>query len=845
MKASHAWLRELSGIDASPNEIAERLSLAGVEVEAITSHGHDLDRVVIAEVKGARPHPTREKLTLVRVWNGREEREIVCGAPNVPGVGARVVLAEIGAVLPKSVVHPKGLELAPREVAGVASHGMLCSEAELGIGDDADGILVLDPLLSGRVGMSVADALSLRDSIFDISLTPNRADCLGHIGIAREIALLFGASFETLPLPPPQRILSVDAQGAQGATVPLLDPGYAHPGDTLDLVQPVSGQPVAVAVTIAAPERCSRYLGLVLEVPRVERAPFWMRYRLHLLGQRSIDAVVDTTNYVLLETGHPIHAFDLDAIARVSSKPSIVVRVAHPGELLVTLDSIERTLTSDDLVIADADKPLALAGVMGGAKSAVRHGTRSILLEVAHFDPRSVRRSSRRHGLHTEASHRFERGVDPRGLERVMRRAAQLFCSAASAASTPYASDARARSIEPALIALRPRHIDGLLGDRVDEATSRKILEGIGCEIESASESWRVTAPTFRPDLTRPEDLIEEIARVRGYDRIPSRLALRPPRAEADDPRFTLIRTLRQAAAAAGLWEAVNLAFLSRRELELAKAPMEVIELSNPLSEERAVMRTSLVPGLLGDVARAQRHQASRALLFEVGRTYHPTSSNVRGVDERHVLAWVLSGPRESWLGDSEPFDFYDGKGVAQAILRAVGLRAETVRDEELSKSAPWLHPRRGARIVVGGRNLGALGEIHPDVAEGFEMIGRPVFASIDLDIVVELAMKTGLPKARPLFKLPAVFRDLAVVVSEETMSSDVEAAIHAASPWVERAHIFDVYRGKPVPSGQKSLAFRIAYRDANATLTDARVEQVHAKVVETIRERFGGALRS
>jgi phenylalanyl-tRNA synthetase beta chain len=845
MKASHAWLRELSGIDASPNEIAERLTLAGVEVEAITSYGDGFDRVVIAEVRGARPHPTREKLTLVRIWNGREEREIVCGAPNVPSAGARVVLAEIGAVLPTSAVHPKGLEIAPREVAGVASHGMLCSEAELGLGDDADGILVFDPLLSGKVGAPIADALSLRDSILEISLTPNRADCLGHIGIAREISLLFGARFERPSLPPPQRILSVDASGAQGATIPVLDPEHMHPGDTLDLVQPMPGQPVAVPVTIAAPERCSRYLGLVLEVPRVERAPFWMRYRLHLLGQRSIDAVVDTTNYVLLETGHPIHAFDLNAIARVSGQPTIIVRMARPGEQLVTLDSTVRTLTADDLVIADAEKPLALAGVMGGDKSGVRPGTRSILLEVAHFDPRSVRRTSRRHGLHTEASHRFERGVDPCNLERVMRRAAQLFCSAASAASAPHGTDARAQQIQPALITLRPQHIDALLGDQVDETASSKILEGIGCQIAPSPEGWRVTAPTFRPDLTRPEDLIEEIARVRGYDRIPSRLALRPPRAEANDPRFTIIRASRQAAAAAGLWEAVNLAFLSRRELELAKAPTQAIELSNPLSEERAVMRTSLVPGLLGDVARAQRHQASRALLFEVGRTYHPSASNVRHAEERHVLAFVLSGPRESWLGDTEPFDFYDGKGVVQEILRAVGLRAETVRDDELAVSAPWLHPRRAARIVANGRNLGSLGEIHPDVAEGFEVIGRPIFGLLDLDVVVELAANAGLPQARPLFKLPAVFRDLAVVVSEETMASDVEAAIHAAASLVERAHVFDVYRGKPIPSGQKSLAFRIAYRDANTTLTDARVEQVHAKVVEAIRERFGGALRS
>lgn len=851
MKASHAWLRELSGVDASPSEVAERLTRAGIEVEGITSHGAGLERVVIAEVKGARPHPTKDKLTLVRVWNGREEREVVCGAPNVPGAGAKVLLAELGAVLPKSAVHPKGLEIAPREVAGVASHGMLCSEVELGLGDDANGIVVLDRASGGKVGAPIADALSLRDSVLEISLTPNRADCLGHVGLARELALLFEKPFVLRAPPAPQRVLLVDGHVSTQhasllqATVPLLDSEHAHPGETLSLVQPLEGTPISIPIAIADPARCSRYLGLVIQHVSVQRTPFWMRYRLHLLGQRSIDSVVDVTNYVLLETGHPIHAFDLDTLRRGSEGPAVIVRLAREGERFVTLDGIERKLSADDLVIADAEVPLALAGVMGGRDSGVRVETRSILLEVAHFDARSVRRTGRRHGLHTEASHRFERGVDPLGLERVMRRAAQLLGGAAEGASAPHATDAHARRVVPVAIPLRPAHVDALLGGPVEIATSRRILEGVGCEIAPAEEGgWRVTAPTYRPDLTRPEDLIEEIARVRGYDHIPSELALIAPRADAGDRRYAIVRALRDAAAAAGLWEAVNLAFLSRRELTLAKAPLDAIELTNPLSEERGLMRTSLVPGLLGDVARAQRHQAPRALLFEVGRTYHPSATSERHAVERAVLGLVLSGPRELWIGDASPFDFYDGKGAALAILRAVGLRAETVRDASLDDDAPWLHPRRSARIVVGGEKVGSLGEVHPEVAEAFGVTGRPIFAALDLEAVIALAKRAGLPQARPLPKLPAVVRDLAVVVSEETMVADVEGAIRAAAPLVERAEVFDVYRGKPVPEGRKSLAFRIAYRDPETTLTDARVEQVHAAVVQSIADRFGGSLR-
>ncbi|UJR79961.1 phenylalanine--tRNA ligase subunit beta [Sandaracinus amylolyticus] len=836
MKASYQWLRELSGVDASPSEMAERLTRAGVEVEGLTAFGEGLDRVVIAEVRGKRPHPSRDKLTLVRVWNGKEEREVVCGAPNVPDAGAKVLLAEVGARL------PNGMEIAAREVAGVSSSGMLCSEVELGIGADAEGIVVLERASSGRVGAAVADALSLRDQVFEISLTPNRADCLGHVGLAREIAMLFEQPFVLRAPPAPQRLLSVDSADTRGPVVTVLDPSRQHPGETLSLVQPAQGAPINVPIAIRDADRCSRYLGLVLQHVQVRPAPFWMRYRLHVLGQRSIDAVVDVTNWVLLETGHPIHAFDLDALRG----PAIVVRTARDGERFTTLDGIERELSTDDLVIADAEVPVALAGVMGGAASGVRATTRNVLLEVAHFDPRSVRRTSRRHGLHTEASHRFERGVDPNGLEHVLRRAAQLLGTVAEAASAPSASDAHARRIAPVAIALRPGHVESLLGGPVPASEVRRVLEGVGCEIAPAEEGgWRVTAPTHRPDLGRPEDLIEEVARVRGYDHIPSALASMAPSADAGDRRYAIVRALREGAAAAGLFEAVNFAFCSRRDLEMAKAPLDVVALSNPLSEERSVMRTSMLPGLLSDVVRAQRHQAPRATLFEVGRTYHPAASTPRRVVERPVLALTLSGPRELWVGDESPFDFWDGKGAVLAILRSVGLVAETVRDESIAEHAPWLHPRRSARVVVGARSVGVLGEVHPDVVEAFEATGRPIFGVLDLDAIVALVKAAGPPRARPLPRFPAVVRDLAVVVPEATTAADVVDAITQAAPLAERAELFDVYRGKPVPEGRKSLAFRIAYRDPDATLTDARVEQVHAAVVQAIADRFGGALRA
>ena len=842
MKASHAWLRELSGIDASPAEMAERLTRAGLEVEGITAHGAGLEHIVIAEVRGKRPHPKRDKLTLVSVFDGTGEREIVCGAPNVPEAGAKVLVAQLGARL------PNGMEIAARDVAGVPSTGMLCSEAELGIGSDDSGIVVLERGVGGRVGAPIVDALGLRDHVLELSLTPNRPDCLGHVGLARELSLLFGKPFVLRHGRAPQRLLSADQSAPSSvgglSHLPVVDPEQPHPGDTLSLVQPFEGVPLSIPIAIRDAERCTRYLGLVLQHVSVKPSPFWMRHRLHVLGQRSIDAVVDATNWILLETGHPIHAFDLDTL----HGPAIVVRTARDGETLVTLDGVERTLSTDDLVIADSEVPVALAGVMGGKASGVSAKTRSILLEVAYFDPRSVRRTGRRHGLHTEASHRFERGCDPNALEHVLRRAASVLASVAEAAAAPDASDALARRVIPAAIHLRTSHPGQLLGVEIPISEARTTLEGVGCTIAPAEEGgWRVTAPTQIGAVGRPEDLIEEIARVHGYDRIPATMAPLTPKAAPPDRTLSTIRALREAATDAGLFEAVSFSFLSRRELELARAPGEVVELANPMSEERSVMRTSLLPGLLGAVARAQRHQAPRASLFELGRTYHPVdrAESPRATRERTTLAIVLSGPRRAWIGDEAAFDFYDGKGAIETILRAVGLRGETVVDDAIASAAPWAHPRRAARVRAAGTSIGVLAELHPDVAEGFELSGRPVVAVLDVEAILALARNAPLPQSQPLPRFPSVLRDLAVVVPEETTAGDVIAAIRGAASLAERVELFDVYRGKPVPEGRKSLAFRIGYRDPEATLTDARVEQVHGAVVAAIADRFGGALRS
>lgn len=839
MKASCNWIRELSGIDATADEIAERLTRAGLEVEAIERLGEGLERVVVAEVRGKRPHPTKDKLNLVTIFDGKSTREVVCGAPNVPAPGARVALVDVGATL------PGGLSIEAREVAGVRSEGMLASEKELGIGSDHEGILVLGDDDGGKPGAPIADALDLRDQILHLSITPNRPDCLGHFGLAREVTVLFGKPFAPHLMLLPSKLLAVLPEAPHGTTaLPVIDSGSGHSGETASLVAPVDGVPMVAPIHIAEPDRCARYVGTVLQRIVVGPSPFWVRYRLHALGQRSIDRVVDVTNLVLLELGHPIHAFDLDRL----EGHRIEVRLAREGERIALLDGTERELTTDDLVIADASKPVALAGVMGGSETAVRAETQNVLLEVAWFDPRSVRRTSRRHGIHTESSHRFERGVDPSGIATAQRRALSLLTTLAEGVAAPIGADAEARRIPHATIALAPDYIRSAVGDQtISDVESRTILEGLGCAISPGEQSgWRVTAPAHRPDLTRSIDLVEEVARVRGYDRVPA-LLLRPePRADAPTSPALLVRQVRRAALGAGHHEAVNFTFLAATDLERAAVSTDAVALANPLSEERSVMRTSLVPGLLTNVSRAERHQRSSGRIFEIGRRYLPAGGPT-GVDESLSLGLVAFGARDQWLGEGPSVDFYDGKGALERVFATLGL---TVQHRVATVVPGWLHPRRAAEVVLLGtgepRVVGHVGEIHPDVADAHALVSRPVLAEIALAPVLAALAARSPRQVNALPRSMAVVRDLALVVAEAVSLAQIEHAIReSGAPLVEHVALFDLYRGKPIAEGHKSLALRVTYRDPEATLTDARVDEAQARVIARTATELGAIHRA
>jgi phenylalanyl-tRNA synthetase beta chain len=825
VRASTQWLRELVGMGLTPAQMAERLTAGGIEVEALHAYGEGLAGIVVAEVRTKAPHPRRDKLTVVEVFDGATVHTVVCGAPNVPAPGGRVLLARVGAVL------PGGLAIAERELAGVVSRGMLCSESELGIGADADGIVVLGEGDDAALGARADEAFALRDVALEISLTPNRPDGLGHVGLARELAALCGVAFAP---PAPGGALSLRAlSGAHGSLA-------ADGGD--------------VTVTIAAPERCPRYAATLVRGVRVGPSPLRVRARLHALGVRAISNVVDATNLALFEWGHPTHAFDL---ARVAGR-HITVRLATDGETMRTLDGVERTLTRDDLLICDGDGPVAIAGVMGGADTEIRAETRDVLLECAWFEPRGVRRTSRRLGLHTDASHRFERGVDQDGVERVAQRVTALVHELAGGDVGRDAVDVQPLPRATVRLQLRGDRLRAMLGD--PEATldaAAPILARLGCVVSPtpspvpAGTVLDVVAPGWRPDLTREVDLIEEVARVRGYDRIPTIVPNVRPSVTGTPPHIRFGRKLREHAAAAGLYEAINFAFLAPADLASSAVSRAAVPLANPLSEERSVLRTSLVPGLLGDVRRAQRHQGERVALFELARVFTPQSEGPLPIEQRE-LGIVLCGPRARWLGDTDPLDFYDLKGVVAALVSsACGLAIETVLDARLDAAveqggAPFLHPRRRARVRAGNRDVGVLGEVHPDVVEAVGLNGRPLVAVLDVEALFAAMSEAGLPRARPLPRFPHVTRDLALVVSEPVVSADVAAALREAGEGLaEDVQLFDVYRGTGVPEGHKSLAFRVVYRDPAAPLTDERVDRAHERVSRVARERFGGVLRA
>ena len=830
MRVSYNWLRELlPELTLSPGEVADRLNGVGLAVDRVEPRGQALAEVRLARVTALEAHPKRSGLRLVTIDHGRGTQRVVCGAANVPEPGGMVVLAPLGARLP-SLPEP----LAAREIGGVLSEGMLVSESELGLTAAAEGIIVL-PAGAAEPGRTLAELVpSAVDTIFELDVTPNRPDALGHVGVARDLAALLALG---APRPTPAgAVKQADSALASLVTIENRDT-----------------------------ERCPHYAaGAVLGVT-VGPSPLWLRWRLESLGVRAISNVVDVTNLILLEYSQPLHAFDLDRLRGAR----IVVRRAVAGEPFTTLDGVARKLDADDLVIADGDVPSALAGVMGGQDSEIRATTRRVLLECAYFQPRGVRRTARRHGLHTESSHRFERGVDFGAVPAVLERAKELLAELSGGSIVAGAIHARGPEVVPARIRLRASRLDTLLGVPVPFEPAVASLERLGFAVASRSGSGdsaavEVLAASHRPDVTLEVDLVDEVSRLRGLDAIPARLpavAPQPPRRTGE-----LERRVLEVVQALGLSEARTYAFVDPADLRRLKAPEAAVTLKNPLGEERSVMRTSLLPGLLSSLTRARRRGETRVRLFSLGATFHapvlapsdgPRPRLAEDVgslpSERLELAVLLAGPRlERLVLDPPEVDVYDAKAIAVELVERLAQRAATVENAGAVDGVAHLHPRGAGLVRVGDTLLGRFGPLHPEVIDAFELGGQAQVIELDLEALERLG--TVVPRYRTIPRLPAVTRDVSLVVGEDVQAGRVLGVLaRAAGELCESIDVAAEFRGGSLPAGSRSLTFRVVYRDPKArldtgdarTLTDQEVDAVASRMLDAARAELGAMLRT
>ncbi len=801
MKLSWRWITEFVQTDLTPQNAADRLVNGGVEVGSVAPLAPDVEHVVVGEVEAIERHLGEHRghhMVLVRVSTGGERFSVVCGAPNcVPGV--RAAFAAPGATLP----GPRKIEVA--RIRGVESQGMLCSAKELGLGEDHEsGILLVGN--DAPLGADLLAHLGLDDWVLEVEITPNRPDCLSVVGIAREIAALTGAKFQYPPI-------TVAESGAE---------------------------PRALArVRIEDPELCPRYAARVITGVRVTPSPHWLAARLRAVGLRPISNVVDVTNYVLWELGHPLHAFDYDTVA----EHTIVVRRARPGERVTTLDGQDRALGEAMLVIADPGRAIAVAGVMGGTTTEVTDRTTRVLLESAYFQAGSIRRTSRDLGLKTDASYRFERGADIEGLCDSLDRAAQLVADVAGGRIAGRVVDAYPSPRRRPLVRLRMSRLARVIGASPPISQAARILEGLGLTVRRRGGELEVDVPTFRRDIAIEEDLVEEVIRVWGYDKIPSTLPggmLSPARQPAALRQADVVR---RALRAAGLNEVITYSFGDPAdEAALGQRPESDgwIRLLNPLSQDASILKSTLLAGLLGVVAVNGRRQQPNVRIFEVGKHFARVGGEPA---ESRWLGIALSGVRAdvSWYATREPVDVYDVKGLAEHALAVLGVR-EAVADPG-REGHPYFERGRWGRLGAGGKEVGTFGEIALAVREAFG-IPSPVFAAtIPLEVVAQLGV--GRPQFVPLPKHPSVQRDVAFVIPLSVSAADVERLIRAeGGPLLRSVTLFDLYAGEGVIPGTRSIAWRLTFRADDRTLTDAEVNDMRNYVIEAVRHRFGVEVR-
>lgn len=793
MKFSEQWLREWVQADVDTATLAHQLTMAGLEVDAIGAVAPPFTGVVVGEVLSVEPHPNADRLRFCRVDAGGDRPlEIVCGAANV-APGLKVPVALVGAQL------PGGLRIEKSKLRGVASEGMLCSAKELGLAEASDGLMILPA--EPKPGTDVRAALALDDVSIELGLTPNRGDCLSVAGVAREAAVI-------------NRVL------VGGPDITSVMP-------TADARFPVQ---------VDTPEACPRYLGRVIRgVNAKAPTPLWLRERLRRSGLRSISALVDITNYVLLELGQPMHAFDLAKL-----QGGILVRMAGAGEPLRLLDEQDVELAPDTLIIADEAGPVAMAGIMGGARTAVSDETVDVFLESAHFTPSAITGRARRYGLHTDSSHRFERGVDPHLPLRAIERATALLLAIAGGEAGPIiACDSDVHLPRPPKVKLRAERLWRLLGVDIPRDEVADILRRLGMTVAELPQGWEVVPPSFRFDIRVEADVIEEIARIHGYSRLPqqrplARLGMQPQ----SEARVTVER-IRELLVDRGYQEAITYSFVDPRLQALIEPTEPALTLANPISADMGAMRTSLWPGLTQALIYNQNRQQGRVRLFEIGRRFRRVDNAWR---EEPVVAGIAAGTAEpeQWGSAKRRVDFYDVKADVTALLGLTGRGAEAYQYAPYTHSA--LHTGQAARITdERARAVGLIGVMHPEVQQALGLADTPVLFELEIDTIGEGVI----PRFRELSKFPAIRRDIAVVVNETVGAESVRSCVaEAAGILLQELQLFDVYRGKGIDSEKKSLALGLTLQDSSRTLTDEDVDLVMGRVLAHLGEKFGATLR-
>ena len=803
MKVSLSWLNDYIPIDKeSYSSIADSLTMVGLEVDSVTDRYDYLDSVVVGRILNIKAHPNAEKLKVCDVDIGSRVIRVVCGAPNIyEDMVAPVALQ--GTRFPEGYVLEKG------RIRNELSEGMLCSEAELGLGTDRSGVMILDQ--KQLIGNKLAKALELSDMVFEIDLTPNRPDCLSIIGIAREIAALQQTTIKY-----PETSLS----------------------DSSDKISDLT------SITIKAPDLCPRYSARLVFDINIAPSPFWLQDRLMSVGLRPINNIVDITNFVLMETGQPLHAFDFDRL----SDHRIVVRQAKKGETFITLDKKEHLLTPDMLMICDGEKPVALAGIMGGHNSEVTESTTRVLIESAYFTPVGIRKTSKKLGISSESSHRFERGVDPEGIITALNRAAQLMSELDGSNLIEGIIDKYSKTINTESIALNIGDTNHLLGTSFDQGEIKNLLKSIEFNVKkTGSDELAVVPPSFRVDIARPVDLMEEIARLSGYNNIPTTHPLIPAKARHPEKQLGLRNRLKRIMTGFGFTETINYSFINKLycdslRLESADQRRNMVDILNPLTEEQAVMRTSLIPGLLETIHRNIAQQTKSLRLFEVGKIYIGREKD-NLPEEIEMLAGIWTGSRTnaSWYSKENGCDFFDIKGVVEGLLNRV--KIDRIKFTCMpDNSCTYTRPGHTAQILQEKKLIGLAGEIHPQVLRNFDLKQAAFIFELDLKAMSDLIPETI--RSKPIPKFPSISRDITIIIDKDLESSKLPETIKkSGEELIENLYLFDVFEGDTIPQNKKSISLRITYRSKHKTLEDEEVNYTHKNITDRLLKEFDALL--